>query len=270
MTARRPAPRVIAITGASGGLGQALVGCYAAPGLRLLLCGRDAARLGTVAQQATRAGAEVEILTASLVEPVAFAAALAAFDARFPIDLLIANAGVKTANSRGVEDAAQLQRVIAVNLTGTILSVQAVLPGMRARGAGQIALLSSLAARSPHPDLLSYSATKAAVEAYAIALRRSLDGSGVGVSLVLPGFVDTPMTHRHKGAIPFLMSAPAAARRIKAGLDSGRRTIAFPRRLALLITLRNALLPSALSDRIEARLRAEILPDQDERASTGK
>lgn len=268
--ARRPPPRVIAITGASGGIGQALAACYAAPGRHLLLCGRDTARLGAAAQAATAAGARVDLITASLADPGAFAAALAAFDARFPIDLLIAGAGVKTGNAHGVEDPAQLQRVVAVNLTGAMLTVQSILPAMRHRGTGRIALVSSLAARSPHADLLSYSATKAGVEAYAVALRRSLAGSGVGVSLVLPGFVDTPMTDRHQGVTPFLIPADEAARRIRRGLDAGRRTIAFPRRLALLIALRNALLPAALSDRIEARLRARVLPDDDERSASGR
>jgi len=268
--ARRGNPRVIVITGASGGIGQALVACYAAPGRHLLLCGRDAARLAAAALRATEAGAQVDLLTTSLAEPETFAADLAAFDDRVPIDLLICAAGVKTGNIHGIELPAQLQRVIAVNLTGTMLAVQSVLPGMRQRGAGRIALLSSLAARSPHADLLSYSATKAAVGAYGTALRQSLEGSGVGVSLVLPGFVDTPMTHRHKGPTPFLISAGDAALRIKRGLDAGRRTIAFPRRLALLIALRNAVLPAALSDRIEARLRAQVLPDDDERGASGK
>lgn len=266
--ARRSTPQVIAITGASGGIGQALVACYAAPGRHLLLCGRNQTRLDAAAQRAAAAGAQVDLLTTSLADPDAFAAALAAFDARAPVDLLIAAAGVKTGNTDGIEDAAQLRRVIAINLTGTMLAVQSVLPGMRRRGAGRIALLSSLAARSPHADLLSYSATKAAIEAYGTALRRSLDGSGVGVSLVLPGFVDTPMTHRHRGATPFLISAEDAAGRIQRGLQGGQRTIAFPRRLALLIALRNAVLPAFLSDRIEAGLRAEVVPDDDERASS--
>jgi len=270
VTARRPLPLVIAITGASGGIGQALAACYAGPGRHLLLCGRDTARLAAAAQVATAAGAQVDILTTSLANPGALAADLAAFDARFPVDLLIVGAGVKTGNIDGVEDAAQLQRVIAVNLSGAMLTVQAVLPGMRLRGAGRIALVSSLAARSPHADLLSYSATKAGIEAYATALRRSLLGSGVGVSLVLPGFVDTPMTDRHEGATPFLVTADEAALRIRRGLDAGRRTIAFPRRLALLIGLRNAILPAALSDRIEARLRARVLPDDDERSASGR
>jgi short-subunit dehydrogenase len=260
----RNASRVVAITGATGGLGLELVTCQAAPGRHLILAGRDPTRLGLAAERAISAGATVELLTTDLLDPQDFSAALAACDARTPVDLLIVGAGVKTGNLSGIEDAAQLQRVVAVNLTGAILTVQAVLPGMRQRGRGQVALLSSLAARSPHPDLLSYSASKAALEAYAIALRRSLLGTGVEVSLVLPGFVDTPMTRRHLGPTPFQVSAADAARRITRGLEAGRTTIAFPRRLSILIALRNALLPRILSDRIEARFRATVLPDDDE------
>lgn len=260
-----PSPRkVVAITGATGGLGLELVTCNAAPGRHLILAGRDPTRLRLAAERATTAGATVELLTVSLGDPQSFAAALADCNRRTPVDLLIVGAGVKTGNSGGVEIEAQLQRVVSVNVTGAILTVQAVLPGMLQRGQGRVALVSSLAARSPHPDLLSYSASKAAIEAYATALRRSLLGSGVGVSLVLPGFVDTPMTRRHLGPTPFLVSAPDAARRITRGLEAGRSTIIFPRRLSLLIALRNSLLPQGLSDRIEARFRATIVPDGDE------
>lgn len=264
---RNPASDVVVITGASGGLGKELAAAYARPGRHLLLCGRDKVRLAATAERAAAAGAQVETLILDLSEPLSVRAHLAAFAARRPVDLFIANAGVKTGNVEGVEDPVQLKRIVDVNLLGTILSVQAVLPAMLARGQGHIAILSSLAARSPHADLLSYSATKAGLEAYATGLRRAVLGRGIRVSLVRPGFIDTPMTDRHLGATPFRLSSAEAAHRIQKGLDRGQRTIAFPRRLALLVALRNALLPGAISDKIEAGFRARILPDTDEAVS---
>lgn len=260
-------PSVIVITGASGGLGSALAVAYAEPGCQLLLCGRNEERVAEVKRLALDRGAEVEILTASLIDTGTFEAAIADFASRKPIDLFIANAGVKTGNVKGIEDLVQLNRVIAVNLTGTITSIQAVLPSMLQRRHGHVAIISSLAARSPHADLLSYSATKAGLEAYATGLRRAMLGSGLHVSVVLPGFIDTPMTDRHRGATPLVIPPSMAAQRIRKALDSKRSTIAFPRRLALMIALRNFFLPASLSDRIEEAFRADILPDEDERKS---
>jgi short-subunit dehydrogenase len=264
---RPKSPSSIVLTGASGGIGLALSTELAAPGLRMLLCGRDRARLEQAAQRARAKGAQVELLSQSLNAPQAFAAALKDYDRRHPIDLLILNAGVKTGNHDGIEDLAQTERVIAVNLTAAFHAVQAVLPGMRQRARGQIGLLSSIAALSPHADLLSYSATKAGLRAYGTALRRNLRGSGVGVSVIAPGFVDTPMTHRQKGATPQLISPQKAARIITSGLSNRRAYITFPWLLCLLIRAEN-LLPKSLGDLIDRSYRAEIIPDADEKNAT--
>jgi short-subunit dehydrogenase len=261
-------PHVIAITGASGGLGQALVRAYAAPGRHLLLCGRDEGRLALARTIACDAGATVTVLATDLAELDRFTADVAAFDAQTPIDLFIANAGVKVGNVDGIEEPLQLQRVVMINLIASMLAAQTVVRCMQIRGQGHVAFVSSLAARSPNADLLSYSATKSAIEAYAVGLRRSLTGSGIDVSVVLPGFINTPMTDRHNGPTPFMITATDAARRIKSGLDRKRRMIAFPRRLVWLVALRNAFLPAVVSDYVEAWLRAEILPDDDERKVT--
>lgn len=256
-------PRVIALSGASGGLGRALAVQLARPGRMILLCGRDQARLQALADAVRALGAEAEILCADIRDEE-FAQRLRSFDDAHGIDLLIANAGVKAGNRDGSEPAGQAGRVIAVNLTGCIAMSEAVLPGMIGRGRGQVALVSSLAALSPSGDLLSYSASKAGVVAYATALRRAVAGKGISVSLILPGFVATAMTERHEGPTPFVLSAEAAARRIVAGLERRKAVIAFPRRLVWLTRLTESL-PMPLSDRLISSARARILPDRDER-----
>lgn len=254
--------KTIVITGASGGIGSALATELAAPGRRLLLAGRDAGKLEACATAARDRGAEAEVLAAAVEDP-AFEAGLAAFDAKDPVDLLIVNAGVKTGNRQGIEDPVEMERIIQVNLTGAMRTVQAVLPAMTDRGRGQIALVGSLAARSPHADLLSYSATKAGIHAYAAALRRNLVGTGVDVSLIVPGFVKTPMTDRHLGPTPMALTPEQAARIIAKGLARRRPVIAFPRLLMMLVGL-SRLLPIRLGDRIENGYRADIVPDPDE------
>jgi short-subunit dehydrogenase len=256
-------PRSIVITGASGGLGQALVAAYAAPGVTILLVGRDAARLDAAAQVARKSGALAEILVCSVTDDRRLTAGLMGFDMRNPVDLLIVNAGVKTGNINGTEPPDQMERVVKVNLIGAIHTVQALLGQMLARGTGQIALVSSLAALSPHADLLSYTATKAGLRGYAGALRRAVGQMGVQVSVITPGFIDTPMTHRHHGPTPMIMPADKAARLIRRGLARGAPHITFPWQLALLVRLQN-LLPARWSDRIDRSFRADIIPDRDE------
>ena len=260
-------PRGIAITGATGGIGRALVRAYAAPGVRFLLLGRDEAALDTARDEAERSGAVAHTLSVPVTDHAAVAEALARFDAETGIDLFLPAAGVKTGNRAGQEPPDQLDRVIAVNLTAVLHQVQAVLPGMLARRRGQIVLFGSLAAASPAADLLSYTATKSGITCYGVALRRALRGTGVTVHIVSPGFVDTPMTDRHGGRTPMMVSPDRAARTIRAGLSRGRARISFPRSLFALVWLEN-LLPVALADRIDAAYRAEITPDPDEAAAT--
>ena len=122
--------RAIILTGASGGLGRALALELAAPGREMLLCGRDAARLSEVAADVAARGARAEVLALSLADLPALTAALADYALRHPVDLLLANAGVKTGNRDGIEPAAHMARVVAVNLTAAIACTQAVLPGI--------------------------------------------------------------------------------------------------------------------------------------------
>lgn len=258
--------RNIIVTGASGGLGAALVAGLSRPDRRILLMGRDQDRLLRVHETARRLGAEAEIAAVPLEDHGAVAECIGGFDRAHPVDLIIAGAGVKCGNAEGVEPQTQLARIIDVNLTGTIMSVQAVLPGMRQRGRGRVAIISSLAALSPQGCLISYSATKAALQGYAVALRRSCRGSGIGVSLIVPGFVDTPMTERHLGPTPFRMSPQKAAGIVIRGLEAGRGTIAFPRTLVALARL-SGLVPAGLADGLAHRLEATILPDDDELAA---
>ncbi|MEL6478363.1 MAG: SDR family NAD(P)-dependent oxidoreductase [Pseudomonadota bacterium] len=255
--------RSIILTGASSGIGRALAGRLAAPGVSMLLIGRDSTRLGPVAEAAAAAGATAETAAVDVADRNAMQARLEAFDARFPVDLVIANAGI----SAGLEDGAMPEaagvsdRVAAVNYLGMLHTVEPLLPRMIARRRGQVALMSSLAALRPHPDMPSYSATKAAVRAYGIALRGSMRPHGLEVSVICPGFVTSPMSARHLGFKPFEIPAERAADKIAAGLAARRALIAFPWPLVLLSWLGNRL-PPALSDRFLEGFRARIAPDE--------
>ena len=147
-----------------------------------------------------------------------------------PIDLLIASAGILDGrhDDQVVEDGPTARRVLETNLIATIETVHLVLPGMRRRRRGGIVLVASLAALVPLPDAPAYSASKAALLSYGLALRDAVAGDGVRVVVTCPGFVLTPMARIHIGQRPGEVSADAAAIAILKGLDANRSIIGFP------------------------------------------
>lgn len=249
----------IVLTGATGGIGQALARAFAGPGQALFLTGRDGALLTRLGAELEAKGAAVTLCPANLAERDRLIAAITAFHQDHPVDLVILGAGVKHDTKDGAEPAAAISSVIEVNLTQTVALAQALLPLLleRARTARpRLAFIGSLAGIAPTPDLLSYSASKAGLRAYAIAWRRALAGQGVGISIISPGFIDTAMTDTHPGTTPFLMSPEKAAHRILKDLRTGRNEIAFPRALAMLARW-DGWLPTCLSDRIHSAMRAK-------------
>ena len=246
-------PRHIAITGASSGIGQALVLVYAAEGITLSLHGRNAERLEAVAQQARRQGAAVHTHTGSVTDADDLAAWLTARDTQTPVDLLIANAGISGGTARAQESAAQVQTIFAVNVTGVFNTVHPLLPRMTDRRRGQIALVSSLAGFRGFAGAPAYCASKAAVRVYGEGLRAEMAPHGVDVNVICPGFIQTPMTDVNPFPMPMLMSAEEAAGVIRQGLSANRARIAFPWPMALLVRLLAAL-PAGWVDALMNRL----------------
>jgi len=246
-------PRGIVITGASSGIGAALAAAYAAPGAHLALTGRDAARLAATAQRCLSAGAEVLPASVDVRDGAAMASWLAEVEGHWAVELVIANAGISAGTGGGSEPPEQARAIFAANLDGVLNTVLPLLPAMRARRRGQIALMSSLAAFRGFPGAPAYCASKAAVRVWGEGLRGELSGSGIEVSVICPGFVVSRMTDRNHFPMPFLMPTDRAARIIRRGLDRGRARIAFPFPLYAAALLLGAL-PPALTDPILGRM----------------
>jgi short-subunit dehydrogenase len=241
-----PIPGTVVITGASSGIGQALALRYARDGATIGLIGRDQGRLQNVAAECQRRGANVRSGEIDVRDRAELMRWLEAFDTATPIDLLIANAGVMEGTPPGGKiepDAAYA--LIQTNVLGTLNTVQRLLPKMMTRGRGQIAIVSSIAGFIPLLDSPSYCASKAAVLNYGLALRALLHPYGIGVSVICPGYVTTPIMLRESGPKPFTVPPDKAADLICRGLDRNQAVIAFPFFFAL-VTRIGGLLPDRL------------------------
>jgi NADP-dependent 3-hydroxy acid dehydrogenase YdfG len=235
------------LTGASSGLGAALARAYARPGAVLHLSGRDRGRLDAVAAGCRALGAEVFSTVLDVTDAIAVSAWVRTAEGRRPLDLVIANAGISAGTHGGGESAEQIRAIFAVNVDGVFNTIMPALPAMRARKRGQVAIMSSLAGFRGFPGAPAYCASKAAVRIWGEGLRADLAAEGLKVSVICPGFVETPMTAVNNFKMPFLMQVDQAAEIIRRGLERDRGRIAFPWAMHGLARLAGCL-PSALMD----------------------
>lgn len=236
----------IVITGASSGLGAALAAAYALPGNTLCLTGRDTTRLEVVATACRAKGVNVETTALDVTDRPALARWLQSLGM---VDLLIANAGISAGTGGDGESEEQARRIFEINLYGVLNSIHPLLPDR----VKQIAIISSLAGLRGQPGAPAYSASKGAVRMYGESLRMELAPKGIGVTVVCPGFIRTPMTAVNKFHMPWLMEADTAAALIQRRLLNNPPRIAFPWPLYALVLL-ISWLPLRWADAILSRL----------------
>ncbi|WP_344995862.1 SDR family NAD(P)-dependent oxidoreductase, partial [Tsukamurella soli] len=169
----------VLVTGASGGIGEALTAAFAARGARLTVTGR---RPDALAGLAARFGAAV--VAADLSEPDAPHRLL---DAAGPVDVLVANAGLPASGLVAEYSIAEIDRALDVNLRAPIVLARLVADGMAERGRGHIVFMSSLSGKAASGRMALYNATKFGIRGFALGLREDLRPMGIGVSAVYPG-----------------------------------------------------------------------------------
>jgi short-subunit dehydrogenase len=243
-------PRHILITGASSGLGEALALAYAAPGITLSLTGRDRVRVDAVATACRAKGADVTGAVLDVTDAEAMATWIILRDAVWPLDLVIANAGVSanTVEDPTLDETAKTRRLFAINVDGAVNTVMPAIELMKPRRHGQIAMMSSLAAFRNVGGAPAYGASKAAVRLWGEGLRQKLAADNIRVSVICPGFVRSRITDHNHFRMPFFIDDPAKAAAIMVrGLAHNRGRISYPWPMATLAVL-YAALPNVLAE----------------------
>jgi NAD(P)-dependent dehydrogenase (short-subunit alcohol dehydrogenase family) len=233
--------KTVWLVGASSGIGRATAHALHAQGAKVFVSARNQQALDAFA--AEHPGAVALALDAGDAASVKAAAQVVL--AAGPLDLVLYCAGYYKEMRATDFDLAQMLRHQQVNYVGALYVLDAVLPHFLARQAGHISLVSSVAGYRGLPKSLAYGPTKAALINLAETLYLDLQDSHVGVSLICPGFVETPLTAQNQFTMPGLISPEKAADAILLGWQHGQFEIHFPKRFTLWMKALS-LLPNAL------------------------
>ncbi len=171
----------VLLTGATGGIGQAIARAMRARGAELILTGRRTDLLASVAADTGARTIAADLADRAQVESLVEQAGR--------VDILVANAGLPASGALASFTQAQIDRALEVNIRAPLVLAHALTPGMLERGSGHVVFMSSLAGKSGSTRTSLYNASKFAVRGFAAGLRAELHGSGVGVSAVFPGFI---------------------------------------------------------------------------------
>ena len=245
MKTMQVSPKTILITGASSGIGAALAQYYASENNVLLLIGQNEKRLCQIADLCEKKGAKIDSASCDVSDRDQVQQLMNRWIDQYDIDLVIANAGI-SAGTAGIENSFDSdRRIMAVNFNGTLNILEPLIPIMKERQNGQIALVSSLASYVGLAGAAAYSASKAAVRVYGEALRIELSEFNIRISVICPGFVTSRITDQNNFTMPYLMPAEQAAIHISSGLQRNKARITFPWQMRLMTWILRSL-PSPL------------------------
>ena len=184
--------RVVWITGASSGIGEALARAFSREGAKLILSSRRPDALERVAGDCGGSADRIHVLPLDLADAGALPAKAESAESRFGrIDILVNNGGISQRSPAKDTDMAVDRRIMEVNFFSAIALTRAVLPAMLARRSGRIVVVGSVVGKFATPRRSAYAASKHALQGWFDALRAELRGSGVGVTMVCPGLIRT-------------------------------------------------------------------------------
>ncbi|MCW8334203.1 SDR family NAD(P)-dependent oxidoreductase [Vibrio sp. SCSIO 43135] len=232
----------VLITGATSGIGERLAKQYAEQGQSVIACGRNTHKLSALSEQFSN----IETLSFDLTRYDD----IPQIDAE--LDLLVLNAGDCEYIDDALHfDASKFERVIKINLIAIGYALEKWLH--RIKPGGRLVLVSSSAGLLPLPRAEAYGASKAALTYLAKTLSIQLKKHDIHVSVVLPGFVDTPLTQKNTFAMPMLISTDEAASQIIKGIEKQKTEISFPSRFIIVMKLLR-LLPFSVWQKLATRM----------------
>ena len=224
------------ITGASSGLGRGMASRLARAGYDVGLAARRREALTEVAAEIALTGRLAGVYPCDVGVKEEIQGALRTCEQELgPVDLLILSAGVSEMTEIDHFRADDVERIMRVNFLGAVYAVEAVLPGMLERNAGQLVAVGSLAGFRGLPRTAAYSASKGALHNFFESLRLDLRTSGVDVTYITPGYVRTPMTAQNDHRMPFLVECDDAVERMVGAIRKRKKLLSFPWPLAWLI-----------------------------------
>lgn len=251
----RVAGRVVAITGGAAGIGRAIAEHLAAAGAHVAIGDRDVVGAHRAASEIPGDAAGFAL---DVTDRASFTTFLDAVETQWgAIDVLVNNAGVMWVGDFDAEPEDAVRSQLDVNLHGVIRGVQLAAPRMRARGRGQIITIASAASKVSPPGEATYAATKHAVLGYLRAVRAELRGSGVELSMIMPGVVDTDLARGTVTGAVRLRQPAEVARAVVSVIERPRFEVTMPCYLGPALALAE-LLPQSARDFILNR----VVPNQ--------
>ncbi|MCG3778220.1 MAG: putative oxidoreductase [Nitrospira sp.] len=244
--------RLVWVTGASLGIGRAVVVELVRRGARVIASARNELALNELAREC--GGDRVVVLPLDVTNRQATLQAAHTIRQQFGyLDIAFLNAGICEYVDVATFDSSIFERTMQTNFLSVVYGVEAMLPLLRAGRHPQLVGMSSTVAYRGLPRAEAYGASKAAIKHLLESLDLDLLKDGISVSVVCPGFVKTPLTDRNDFPMPFRIEAHEAARRIVDGIEARNPEIHFPKRFSLLLKLLS-LLPHCLYIRACARI----------------